>query len=77
MDKFQETDCPVNCIVYDPFLPRALELAKRLGLVGAAFLTQSCAVDNIYYHGHDGQLSLPIRAGDFLIPGLPPLGNCD
>lgn len=75
--KFQKTDTPVNCIGYDPFLNWVLEVAKGLGLVGAACFTQSCAVDNIYYHVYEGKLRIPISGDEFLIPGLPPLRVCD
>ncbi|XP_075648343.1 mogroside I-E synthase-like [Castanea sativa] len=64
---------PVDCIVYDAFLPWALDVAKKLGLVGAVFFTQSCAVDNIYYHVHKGLLKLPLSEPEILLPGLPPL----
>ena len=64
---------PVDCIVYDAFLPWALDVARKFGLVGAVFFTQSCAVDNIYYHVHKGLLKLPLSEPEILLPGLPPL----
>ncbi|XP_030942266.1 UDP-glycosyltransferase 74E1-like [Quercus lobata] len=64
---------PVDCIVYDAFLPWALDVAKKFGLVGAVFFTQSCAVDNIYYHVHKGLLKLPLSEPEILLPGLPTL----
>ncbi|KAH0740117.1 hypothetical protein KY290_033160 [Solanum tuberosum] len=54
IQKLANSECPVNCIVYDPFLPWAVEVARKFGLVSAAFFTQNCAVDNIYYHVHKG-----------------------
>ncbi|XP_060179507.1 UDP-glycosyltransferase 74G1-like [Lycium barbarum] len=70
--KLANSGCPVNCIVYDPFLPWAVEVAKDFGLVSAAFFTQNCAVDNIYYHVHKGVLKLPPTQDDeeILIPGF-------
>ncbi|XP_009590532.1 UDP-glycosyltransferase 74G1-like [Nicotiana tomentosiformis] len=70
--KLENSECPVNCIVYDPFLPWAVEVAKDFGLVSAAFFTQNCVVDNIYYHVHKGILKLPPTQvdGEILIPGL-------
>ncbi|CAN4077171.1 unnamed protein product [Withania somnifera] len=62
--KLTSCGCPVNCIVYDPFLPWAVEVAKNFGLAIAAFFTQSCAVDNIYYHVHKGVLKLPLTQVD-------------
>ncbi|KDO40364.1 hypothetical protein CISIN_1g022744mg [Citrus sinensis] len=64
---------PVDCIVYDSFLPWALDVAKKFGLVGAAFLTQSCVVDCIYYHVNKGLLKLPLLDSQLLLPGMPPL----
>lgn len=64
----------VDGLVYDPFLPWALDVAREFGLVGAAFFTQSCAVSNVYYHVRKGILKLPFEEGKaILVPGLPPL----
>lgn len=65
--------CPVDCVLYDPFIPWALDVAKGLGLLAAAFFTQSCAVDNIYYQAYVGKLELPLSGGEVVIPGLPPM----
>ncbi|KAM3270676.1 UDP-glycosyltransferase 74F2 [Capsicum chacoense] len=72
IQKLTNSECPVNCIVYDPFLPWAVEVAKNFRLVIAAFFTQNCAVDNIYYHVHKGVLKLPPTQADqeIIIPGL-------
>ncbi|KAL3329684.1 hypothetical protein AABB24_033838 [Solanum stoloniferum] len=72
IQKLANSGCPVNCIVYDPFLPWAVEVAKNLGLISAAFFTQNCAVDNIYYHVHKGVIKLPPTQNDeeILIPGF-------
>ncbi|KAG5589080.1 hypothetical protein H5410_039594 [Solanum commersonii] len=72
IQKLTNSGCPVNCIVYDPFLPWAVEVAKNFGLVSAAFFTQNCVVDNIYYHVHKGVIKLPPTQNDekILIPGL-------
>ncbi|XP_059275227.1 UDP-glycosyltransferase 74G1-like [Lycium ferocissimum] len=78
--KLANSGWPVNCIVYDPFLPWAVEVAKDFGLVSAAFFTQNCAVDNIYYHVHKGVLKLPPTQDDeeILIPGfLCPIESSD
>ncbi|WMV40345.1 hypothetical protein MTR67_033730 [Solanum verrucosum] len=72
IQKLANSGCPVNCIVYDPFLPWAVEVAKNFGLISAAFFTQNCAVDNIYYHVHKGVIKLPPTQNDeeILIPGF-------
>lgn len=66
---------PVDCIIYDPFLNWALDVTKELGLVGAAFFTQSCAVDHIYHQVYKGDLKVPLSGPEetVMIPGLPPL----
>ncbi|KAK7247283.1 hypothetical protein RIF29_42164 [Crotalaria pallida] len=71
IQKHNFSDYPINCIVYDPFLPWALEVAKEFELVGAAFFTQMCAVNYIYYHVHHGLLKLPVSSIPISIPGLP------
>jgi pathogen-inducible salicylic acid glucosyltransferase len=73
IEKLSSSSSPVDGVVYDPFLPWALDIAKSFGLLGAMFLTQSCAVDNIYYHAHKGVLKLPLSDTEILLPGSPPL----
>lgn len=73
VEKLSSSDCPVDCIIYDAFMPWGLDVAKKFGLVGAAFFTQSCAVDSIYYHVHRGLIKLPVTETQILVPGLPPL----
>ncbi|GMY33706.1 UDP-glycosyltransferase 74E1-like [Fagus crenata] len=73
LEKLSSSGSPVDCVVYDSFLPWALDVAKKLGLIGAVFFTQSCAVDNIYYHVQEGLLKLPLLDPQILLPGLPPL----
>ncbi|KAL5562262.1 hypothetical protein UlMin_032009 [Ulmus minor] len=64
----------IDAIVYDSFLPWALDVAKRFGLVGVEFFTQSCAVSSVYYHVDKGFLGLPLLEGQVVsLPSLPPL----
>lgn len=71
-------DSPVDCIVYDPFLPWVLDVAKKFGISGAVFFTQSCAVDNIYYHVYKGMLKHPLVENEVVrVHGLPPLAPSD
>ncbi|KAL6275056.1 hypothetical protein ACE6H2_025748 [Prunus campanulata] len=54
--KYNSSPHPINGIIYDPFLPWALDVAKQFGLASAAFFTQTCTVNYIYYmhyHGSD------------------------
>ncbi|XP_062022946.1 UDP-glycosyltransferase 74F2-like [Rosa rugosa] len=72
LERMSSSEYPVDCIVYDAFLPWSLDVAKKFGIFGAVFFTQSCAVGNIYYHAQKGLLKLPVSGGDgeILIPGL-------
>ncbi|KAK1567945.1 hypothetical protein Q3G72_018425 [Acer saccharum] len=73
VEKLNCSGFPVGCIVYDSFLPWALDVAKKFGIVGAVFFTQSCAVDSILYHVHKGLLKLPLTGSQVSLPGLTPL----
>lgn len=76
--KLQNSGSPVDCIVYDAFLPWVLDVAKKSGISGAVFFTQSCAVDNIYYHVYEGMLKLPLLENEVVrVNGLPPLAPSD
>ncbi|KAK4404647.1 UDP-glycosyltransferase 74G1 [Sesamum angolense] len=69
-----DSGSPVDCVVYDPFIPWVLDLAKGSGLLAAAFFTQSCAVDCIYHRVYCGELKVPVRGSEkVVVPGLPPL----
>ncbi|PIA29592.1 hypothetical protein AQUCO_05800019v1 [Aquilegia coerulea] len=72
---------PFCCVIYDPFLPWALDVAKEFSLLGAPFFTQSCAVNSIYFHVQQGLLSVPLAttaAGTVIsLPGLPPMEVSD
>ncbi|GAB4858907.1 hypothetical protein Ancab_010380 [Ancistrocladus abbreviatus] len=62
---------PINCVVYDAFMPWALDVAKKHGAMGAVFFTQSCAVNCIYYYTNRGLLTQPVASTPVEIPGLP------
>ncbi|KAI3418258.1 Glycosyltransferase, partial [Psidium guajava] len=64
---------PVVAVIYDAFMPWALDVAKRCNKLGVAFFTQSCAVNDIHYHVQRGLLELPLSGGSVKVPGLPPL----
>ena len=61
---------PIDCIVYDAFLPWALEVAHQFGIAGAAFFTQACTVNYVYYSVHHRQLTLPVSSFPVSIDGL-------
>ncbi|KAL8469501.1 hypothetical protein ACS0TY_032372 [Phlomoides rotata] len=72
---YQKSGQPIDCIVYDAFLPWVLEVAKKFGIKGGAFFTQACAVNYVYYYAHHGLLKIPVEAAatPVELPGLPPL----
>uniref|UniRef100_A0A5B6YHA7 Glycosyltransferase n=1 Tax=Davidia involucrata TaxID=16924 RepID=A0A5B6YHA7_DAVIN len=82
IEQHSSSGYPVKCLVYDPTVQWALDVAKRLGICGAAFFTQSCAVHVIYDHAyqHQGILlntttsdddQVEGRGGVVSIPGVP------
>ncbi|XVF02380.1 hypothetical protein REPUB_Repub04eG0170700 [Reevesia pubescens] len=79
IQKFKDSTTPVNCVVYDSFLPWALDVAKHHGIYGAAFFTNSATVCSIFSHIHRGLLPLPLtpETTPLMLPGLPPLNFRD
>ncbi|CAM8953664.1 unnamed protein product [Rhodiola kirilowii] len=69
---------PIDCIVYDAFLPWAIDVAKAFGLRCAAFFTQPCAVNYIYYLVYNGVLVVPGDSASLMkIPGMPEMVMSD
>ena len=66
--KHQTSDNPITCMVYDAFIPWALDVAREFGIAAAPFFTQSCAVNYVYYlsYVNHGSLKLPIEDLPFL-----------
>ncbi|KAK3415135.1 hypothetical protein EUGRSUZ_H00695 [Eucalyptus grandis] len=66
---------PLDAVIYDGFLPWVLDVVKQCDKLGVVFFTQTCAVNNIYYHVQRGllPLPLPLSEGSVRVPGLPPL----
>ncbi|CAI9094815.1 OLC1v1030615C1 [Oldenlandia corymbosa var. corymbosa] len=79
IEKLRDSGSPVDCVVYDAFLPWVLDVAKKYGVAGAVFFTQSCAVGDIYYHVCKGVVKLPLddHRRYYEIPGLPVLERSD
>ncbi|XP_073133825.1 UDP-glycosyltransferase 74F2-like [Henckelia pumila] len=73
----EKSSHPFDCIVYDAFLPWALDVAKRCGIKGACFFTQACAINYVYYYAHRGMLQLPVTSTPIEIPGMPSLDLAD
>ncbi|KAJ8758968.1 hypothetical protein K2173_003206 [Erythroxylum novogranatense] len=77
--KFQNTSFPVDCIVYDSFIPWALDVAKQHYIQGAAFFTNSAVELTITACVYHGLLTLPVKSENtpLLLPGLPPMNFRD
>ncbi|XVF32010.1 hypothetical protein REPUB_Repub17cG0044500 [Reevesia pubescens] len=63
--KLVDTAHPIHALVYDGTIPWALDVAKQYGIPLAVFFTQSCDVNNIYYHVNRGLLQLPFPGPTF------------
>ncbi|XP_047967672.1 UDP-glycosyltransferase 74E2-like [Salvia hispanica] len=77
IQKLRERGRAVDCVIYDTFLPWGLAVARNMGLFGAAFFTQSCSVNIVYYTLFKGWLEPPGLEEVVLLPGLPELGASD
>ncbi|XP_019160273.1 PREDICTED: UDP-glycosyltransferase 74F2-like [Ipomoea nil] len=73
IERYKNSDSPVDCVIYDSFMPWALDVAKSHGLFAGCFFTQACAVNYVYYCAHHGILQLPVTSPPVRIPGLPAL----
>ncbi|KAM3353862.1 hypothetical protein ACQJBY_024826 [Aegilops geniculata] len=76
----EEAGRPVACVLGNPFIPWAMDVAEAAGIPYAVLWVQSCAVFSLYYHHVHGLLDLP--AEDDLdawvkLPGLPALSVTD
>ncbi|KAM3702233.1 hypothetical protein ACJW31_04G010300 [Castanea mollissima] len=78
IEKHNSSKYPPKFLVYDSVLPWALNIARQSGLDGAPFFTQSCVVNAIYYHAHQGTLQMPLEEGTSIsLPSMPSLGIND
>ncbi|KAL3725006.1 hypothetical protein ACJRO7_030076 [Eucalyptus globulus] len=73
--KLDRSGRPLDAVIYDGFLPWVLDVTKQCHKLGVVFFTQTCTVNNIYYHVQRGllPLPLPLSEGSVRVPGLPPL----
>ncbi|KAI8559002.1 hypothetical protein RHMOL_Rhmol04G0140300 [Rhododendron molle] len=71
--KFVSSGDPPIAIVYDAIMPFCLDVARKLGIKGAPFFTQACAVSALYYHYYEGNLKIGDRLGttSFSMPATP------
>ncbi|CAH9138649.1 unnamed protein product [Cuscuta epithymum] len=74
IQKYKNSGSPIDCVVYDSFLPWAAEVAKKYeGLYTASFFTQACSVTYVYYAVNHGMLPVPVTSTPVRLPGLLPL----
>ncbi|XP_057528839.1 UDP-glycosyltransferase 74B1-like [Amaranthus tricolor] len=73
IETHQNSAFPVTCVVYDAFLPWALDVAKAYGLLGAAFFTNSAAVCSIFCCVSHGLIELPLNPDQVrtVLPKMP------
>uniref|UniRef100_A0A7C9A606 Flavonol 7-O-beta-glucosyltransferase n=1 Tax=Opuntia streptacantha TaxID=393608 RepID=A0A7C9A606_OPUST len=73
IEAHQNTAFPVTCVVYDAFFPWALDVAKKYGLYGGAFFTNSATVSAIFCCVSHGLISLPLQPEDIgsALPKMP------
>ncbi|RLN08822.1 limonoid UDP-glucosyltransferase [Panicum miliaceum] len=71
---------PVACVVVNPFMPWASDVAAAEGIPTAVLWVQSCAVFSLYYHHVHGLVEFPPEddpAARFKLPGLPEMSVTD
>ncbi|CAL0321735.1 unnamed protein product [Lupinus luteus] len=73
IEKLDKQGNHVDCIIYDPFIPWVLEVAKRFEIVGAAYFTQNMNVNSIYYHVYKGKLQVPMIEDKISLHAMPKL----
>ncbi|OMO59399.1 UDP-glucuronosyl/UDP-glucosyltransferase [Corchorus capsularis] len=76
--QISSSSTPPKALVYDSFLPWALDVAKMFGVHGASFFTQSWSNSSIYYHVNQGTLKVPLEHNAVVsLPSMPVLGIHD
>ncbi|PWZ22471.1 Cinnamate beta-D-glucosyltransferase [Zea mays] len=71
---------PVACVVVNPFMPWAVDVAADAGIPSAVLWVQSCAVFSLYYHHVHGLVEFPPEDdldARFTLPGLPEMSVAD
>ncbi|KAG1327162.1 putative Gallate 1-beta-glucosyltransferase [Cocos nucifera] len=74
--RFADSDRPVSCVVNNPFIPWALDVATNMGIPCAVLWVQSCAVFSTYYHFYHSLAEFPSDAHpdvSVTFPGIPTL----
>ncbi|KAG6513648.1 hypothetical protein ZIOFF_023981 [Zingiber officinale] len=70
-----EAGRPVSCVINNPFVPWALDVAAEMGIPGGVLWVQSAAVFATYYYYHHGLGKFPTEENPDVaavrLPGLP------
>ena len=78
IEKHYSSIYPPKILLYDSVMPWALEIARKIGIDGVPFFTQSCVVNAIYYHANHGAIQMPIEEGASIsLPSIPSLAFDD
>ncbi|KAL3516199.1 hypothetical protein ACH5RR_023101 [Cinchona calisaya] len=79
IEKYKKTEIySPRMVVYDSTMPWVLNVAHWMGLRGASFFTQSCAVCAVYYHMDQGTIKLPLdKSTTVKVPSMPALESDD
>ncbi|RWV79607.1 hypothetical protein GW17_00059231 [Ensete ventricosum] len=71
-----DAGCPVSCIINNPFLPWALDVAADMGIPGGVLWVQSCAVFTTYDSYYHSLAEFPTEDNPDVtvnLSGLPPM----
>nr|UXM20060.1 UGT36 [Panax notoginseng] len=79
LEKQKTNGFPVKLLVVDALYPSGVEMCHQLGVKGAPFFTQSCAIGAIYYNARLGKLKIPLEEGlsSVSLPSMPLMGRND
>ncbi|MFQ6661735.1 hypothetical protein Gotur_029783 [Gossypium turneri] len=74
IERYAEQNRPVSCLINNPFIPWASDVAESLGIPSAMLWVQSCACFAAYYHYNHGLVTFPTETDpeiDVQLPSMP------
>ncbi|TYI94980.1 hypothetical protein E1A91_D02G245100v1 [Gossypium mustelinum] len=74
IERYAEQNRPVSCLINNPFIPWASDVAESLGIPSAMLWVQSCACFAAYYHYNHGLVKFPTETDpeiDVQLPSMP------
>ncbi|MBA0614133.1 hypothetical protein Godav_014463 [Gossypium davidsonii] len=72
--RYAEQNRPVSCLINNPYIPWASDVAESLGIPSAMLWVQSCACFAAYYHYNHGLVPFPTETDpeiDVQLPSMP------